>query len=173
MLALANVPAVLHLWLCLLGSFHQYLVLALGMSHLRVRRCETRCQQEALKKCLVLPSFHKIDMEKRHFEEEKTKNKALWKERSKEEMARKGPPAPLPAASSNCRRTSLPEPSRSGGIESGTTTECLADERWNRNGQPCSERPFAPFVAMPFAPSSFLFLVVRPGAPSSFLLLVA
>ena len=26
---------------------------------------------------------------------------------------------------------------------------------------------------MPFAPSSFLFLVVRPGAPSSFLLLVA
>ena len=31
----------------------------------------------------------------------------------------------------------------------------------------------APFVAMPFGPGSFLFLVVRPGAPSSFLLLVA
>ena len=30
----------------------------------------------------------------------------------------------------------------------------------------------APFVAMPFVPSSFLLLVVRPGAPSSFLLLV-
>ena len=28
-------------------------------------------------------------------------------------------------------------------------------------------------VAMPGAPSSFLFLVVRPGAPSSFLLLIA
>ena len=27
----------------------------------------------------------------------------------------------------------------------------------------------APFVAMPFATSSFLFLVVRPGAPSSIL----
>ena len=26
---------------------------------------------------------------------------------------------------------------------------------------------YAPFVAMPGAPSSFLFLVVRPGAPSS------
>ena len=31
----------------------------------------------------------------------------------------------------------------------------------------------APFVAMPFGPGSFLFLVVRPGAPSSFLFLIA
>ena len=30
----------------------------------------------------------------------------------------------------------------------------------------------APFVAMPFVPSSFLLLVAMPGAPSSFLLLV-
>ena len=36
------------------------------------------------------------------------------------------------------------------------------------------ERPIAPFVAMPFASSSFLFLVVRPGAPLvASLLLVA
>ena len=32
-----------------------------------------------------------------------------------------------------------------------------------------STKPLDPLVAMPGAPSSFLFLVVRPGAPSSVL----